>query len=158
MNKNEFIQQYGHTWRVFERIVKDFDAEAWLQTGRGVITPARLALHILLGTQYYLEDKTPFQYPSGKPFDPDWQNVNTDDLPTQNDILAFMRETMEKTEKWLSDIAYGAENKAFPWAGKTQLGVVLFLLRHSQFHIGELSSLLNESKAGVVEDHYVKAL
>lgn len=54
MNKNEFIQQYGHTWRVFERLVQDFGAEAWLHTGRGAITPARLALHILLGTQYYL--------------------------------------------------------------------------------------------------------
>ena len=64
----------------------------------------------------------------------------------------------EKTERWLSDLAYGAENKSFPWAGETQLGVVIFLLRHSLFHIGELSSLLNESKNGVVEDHYVKAL
>jgi len=158
MNKNEFIHQYGHTWRVLERLVKGFDAEAWLQTGRGVITPARLALHILLGTQYYLEDKTPFQYPSGKLFEIDWETIETDDLPTQNDILEFIREMMEKTEKWLFDLEYGAENKSFPWAGETQMGVVIFLLRHSQFHIGELSSLLNESKDGVVEDHYVKAL
>lgn len=158
MNKTEFIQQYRHTWRVFERLVKDFDAEAWLQTGRGAITPARLALHILLGTQYYLEAKIPFQYPSGKPFEPNWETTKTDDLPTQNDILAFIHEMKSQTEKWLSDLDYGAENKAFPWAGETQFGVVLFLLRHSQFHIGELSSLLNESKAGVVEDHYIKAL
>jgi len=158
MNKTEFIQQYRHTWRVFERLVKDFDAEAWLQTGRGAITPARLALHILLGTQYYLEAKIPFQYPSGKPFEPNWETTKTDDLPTQNDILAFIHEMKSQTEKWLSDLDYGAENKAFPWAGETQFGVVLFLFRHSQFHIGELSSLLNESKAGVVEDHYIKAL
>lgn len=158
MDKNEFINQYGHTWRMFEKIVKDFDAEAWLQTGRGVITPARVALHILLGTQYYLEDKTPFQYPSGKPFDPKWVIIKTDDLPSQNDILEFMREMMEKTEKWLFDLAYDAENKAFPWAGETQLGVVIFLLRHNVFHIGELSSLLSESKDGVVEDHWVNAL
>lgn len=158
MNKNEFIQQYGHTWRMFERLVKDFDAEAWLQTGRGAITPARLALHILLGTQYYLDEKTPFQYPSGKPFEIDWQTIKTDDLPSQNDILAFIREIKEKTEKWLIDLEYGAENESFPWAGKTQLGVVIFLLRHSLFHIGELSSLLNESKDGGIKDHWVKAL
>jgi hypothetical protein len=51
-----------------------------------------------------------------------------------------------------------SENRAFEWAGETKLGVVLFLLRHSLYHIGELSSLLNESKNGDVEDHYVKAL
>ncbi len=158
MNKNEFIQQYRHTWSVFERLVNDFDAETWLQTGRGVITPTRLALHILLGTQYYLEDKTPFPYPSGKPFDPEWETIKTDDLPSQNDILEFSREVMGKTEEWLLSLEYDAENTAFPWAGETQLGVVIFLLRHILFHIGELSSLLNESKDGIVEDHYVKAL
>jgi hypothetical protein len=47
--KTEFIKQYEHTWRVFERIVKDFDNDAWLHTGRGAITPARLAFHILKG-------------------------------------------------------------------------------------------------------------
>ena len=76
----------------------------------------------------------------------------------KDDIVAFMRAMMVKTEQWLLDLEYGAENKAFPWAGETQLGVVIFLLRHSLFHIGELSSLLNESQAGVVDDHYVKAL
>ena len=158
MIKDEFIQQYAHSWRVFEKLVKDFDADAWLQTGRGAITPPRLALHILLGTQYYLDDKMPFQYPSGKPFEIDWQKIKTDDLPSQKDILAFIHEMMSKTEKWLIDLEYSAENLSFPWAGKTQLGVVIFLLRHSQYHIGELSSLLNESKDGGVEDHYVKAL
>ncbi len=72
--------------------------------------------------------------------------------------MEFSREVREKTEQWLFNLEYGAENKSFPWAGETQLGVVIFLLRHSLFHIGEMSSLLNESKKGVVEDHYVKAL
>lgn len=157
MFKNEFIQQYGHTWRVFENLVQDFESEAWLQTGRGAVTPARLSLHILLAAQYYLEDLTPFAFPSGKQCESEWESKIAD-LPTQADIMAFSREMKERTEQWLSDLDLDAENKTFPWAGKTQLGVVLFLLRHSLFHIGELSSLLNESKAGHVKDHYVHAL
>jgi hypothetical protein len=49
-------------------------------------------------------------------------------------------------------------NEAFPWAGKIKLGLVLFLMRHSLYHLGELSCLLNESRNGDVEDNYVKAL
>ena len=49
-------------------------------------------------------------------------------------------------------------NETFPWAGKTKLGVVIFLLRHTTYHLGELSSLLNESRDGNAEDNYVKAL
>jgi hypothetical protein len=44
-------------------LVKDFDADAWLHTGRGAIIPAQLALHILLGIQYYLKIKQLFNTP-----------------------------------------------------------------------------------------------
>jgi uncharacterized damage-inducible protein DinB len=156
--KTEFIKQYEHTWRVFERIVKDFDNDAWLHTGRGAITPARLAFHILKGVKYYIEDPTTVLFASGKSFESDWETVKEEDLPSQDDILTCIDELKAKTEKWLSEMNLDSENRSFEWAGETRLGVVLFLLRHSLYHLGELSSLLNESRNGDVEDHYVKAL
>ena len=158
MTKNEFIKQYAHTWRVFERLVKDFEADGWLQTGRGANTPARMAFHILQSAKYYLEDTSDIVFASGKSFEPNWISVAEENLPSQNDIVACIHEMQERTEKWVSEMDPNAENIAFPWAGETKLGVVLFLLRHTLFHIGELSSLLNESKNGDVEDHYVKAI
>ena len=50
--KTEFIKQYAHTWRIFERVVKAFDQDAWIHTGYGTTTPARLAFHILQGVNY----------------------------------------------------------------------------------------------------------
>ena len=58
----------------------------------------------------------------------------------------------------LTEMDYSSKNAAFPWAGETRLGIVIFLLRHSLYHPGELSSLLNESRNGDVEDNYVGAL
>jgi len=52
---------------------------------------------------------------------------------------------------------YDAENLSFDWAGRTKLGVVIFLLRHNLYHIGELGSLLNESRNGEAEDNWIKA-
>jgi hypothetical protein len=156
--KIEFIKQYAHTWRVFERIVQDFNNDAWFHTGRKTITPARLAFHILKAVKYYIEDATSILFASGKPFDNDWETAKEEDLPSQNDILVCINELEVKTQKWLSEMDYNSENKSFKWAGETKLGVVLFLLRHTLYHMGELSSLLNESKNGDVEDHYVKAL
>jgi hypothetical protein len=158
MTKNEFINQYAHTWRVFERLVKDFDTTAWLQTGRGAITPARLAFHILQSVKYYLEDSSPVLFESGKSFESNWETAKEGELPSQNDILACILVMKEKTEKWLSEMDYNGENNSFEWAGEIKLGVALFLLRHSLYHIGELSSLLNESRNGDVEDHYVGAI
>ncbi len=156
--KTDLINQYAHTWRAFERLVGDFDPEAWLCAGRKPITPACLAFHILQATKYYQADASVVYFESGKPFDIDPKAVSTEVLPSQKELLACIHDFSAKTEKWLSDMDLGAENQAFPWAGKTQFGVALFLLRHSLYHLGELSALLNESKNGEVEDHYVKAL
>ena len=156
--KNEFVSQYSHTWRVFERLVSDFDDEAWIHTGRNTTTPARLSLHILQATKYYIEDQSITRFLSGKIFDMDSATAKEDDLPSRSDILNCIDDLVKKTEKWLTEIDYLSVNETFPWAGKTKLGVALFLLRHSIYHLGELSSLLNESRNGDVEDNYVKAL
>jgi hypothetical protein len=156
--KTEFIEQYAHTWRVFVEIVKDFDNDAWLHTGRGTITPARVAFHVLQGVKYYIQDSSTVLFASGKSFESNWETVPEKDLPSQGDVLACIDELKVKTEKWLSETDLNSENRSFEWAGETRLGVVLFLLRHSLYHIGELSSLLNESRNGNVGDNYVKAL
>jgi hypothetical protein len=156
--KTEFVEQYAHTWRVFEGIVKDFDNDAWVHTGRGTITPVRVAFHILQGVKYYIQDSSTILFASGKSFESNWETVPEKDLPSQDDVLACIDELRVKTEKWLSETDLSSENRSFEWAGETKLGVVLFLLRHSLYHIGELSSLLNESRNGDVKDNYVKAL
>ena len=156
--KNELIKQYEHTWRVFDALVREFDHDSWIHTGRGTTTPARIAFHILKGAKYYLEDSSTIVLASGKSFESNWETVKEEDLPSQNDITVCLDIFRDKTNQWLSEMDLDAENRSFPWAGETKLGVVLFLLRHSLYHIGELSSLLNENKHGEVEDLYVKAL
>ena len=156
--QNEFISQYAHTWRIFARLVADFDDETWLHTGRDATTPARLSFHILKSTKYYLGDLSDIKFVSGKSFEMNGQAAAEDELPSRNDILHAIAEFSRKTETWLGELDYRSANEAFPWAGKTKLAVVIFLLRHSLYHLGELSCLLNESRNGDVEDNYVKAL
>ena len=156
--KTEVIKQYAHTWRTFAGIVRDFDGDAWLHTGRGVILPFRIAFHILKSVTYYLEDTSTVLLAAGKPFDGKWETVKEKDFPSQNDILAGIDVLQAKTEQWLSDMDFDAENKTFGWAGATQFGVALFLLRHTLYHIGELNALLEESKNGKAEDNFVKTL
>jgi hypothetical protein len=155
--KDEIINQYDHSWRVFRNIVKAFDEEAWLHTGRKSYTPARIAFHILKAVQHYIEDKTITRFESGKRFDDEWDTTNEDDLPSQNDVLLCLRDLREKTESWLSNMDFEGENTKFEWAGETKTGVAIFLLRHTLFHLGELSSLLNEARKGDVGDYYANS-
>ena len=156
--KTEVIKQYAHTWRTFAGIVKDFDQNAWIHTGRGIILPVRLAFHILKSTTYYIEDTTTVLLAAGKPFDGNWEILEEGDLPSQDDILAGIEALQAKTEQWLFDMDFDAENKTFGWTGTTKFSVALFLLRHTLYHIGELNALLEESKNGKAEDNFVKML
>lgn len=155
---SELIAQYAHIWRVFERLVNDFDDHSWLHAGRKTIKPARLSLHILKATKYYIQEPTTMAFPSGKSLEINAETANESDLPSRNDVICCIKEFADKTEAWLSQTDINATNEAFEWAGKTKLGVIIFLLKHSVYHLGELSSILNESKNGEAEDNYVKAL
>jgi hypothetical protein len=154
--KTEFAKQYGHSWGMLEGIVKDFDKTAWIRTGREPITPARLAFHILKSIRYYIEDSNTILFDSGISIESNWETVKEKDLPSQSDIVTGINELKVRTEKWLSEMDFHSENKSFEWVGETKLSVVLFLLSHTVYHIGELGSLLNESRNGEVEDHYIK--
>jgi hypothetical protein len=155
---NELVAQYEHTWRTFAGVVGEFEAQAWLRLGFGSMTPVRTAFHILKGVKYYIGDESCLTFVSGMPFDLDLEKVAADNLPSQADMLAMAAELGTRTREWLAGIDLEAPNQAFPWAGNSQLGVALFLLRHNLYHIGELSALLNQSKNGVAQDHWVQTL
>jgi hypothetical protein len=156
--KDELIEQYDHSWRVLATVAADFDREAWLHAGCGTTTPARIAFHILQAVKYYLEDPAPIHFSSGKSFEQNCGEAAEENLPSQRDIVECIDHLRSKTQQWLSGMEFEAENQSFKWAGPTQFGVALFLLRHTMYHLGELSALLTECKNGAVEDHYVKAL
>ena len=150
----ELIQQFAHSWRTFDAIVNDFDPDAWLNTGRGVITPVRLSFHLLQSIQYYIEDGTYSVFASGRDFGQNWETMDEADLPSQDDIRSAIRDFKGLTENWLRNMDLLSVNTTFDWAGKTKMGVVIFTLRHFVYHMGELSSLLNESLNGNANDNF----
>lgn len=150
----ELIHQYAHAWRTFTAIVNDFDFCAWQNTGRGLITPARLSFHMLQSIRYYIDDSTFTLFASGLSFNQNWETAENQTLPDQHDITASAGDFKLLTEDWLRHLDLSEDNLAFPWAGKTKLGLALFTLRHFTYHMGELSMLLNESYQGIANDNF----
>ena len=155
--KEEFLNQFNHTWKMFYKMVNDFDNESWTGTGCSYIKPARIAWHIIGGVNYYIENETTEKFVSGKKNDWNWENAPDEDLPTKDDILNFIHIYKMKTDKWISSMDPEAKNTNFEWTGQTKVSVVLFLLRHMEYHIGELNLLLHISKDGCANDNWIKA-
>jgi hypothetical protein len=154
--KEELVRQYAHVWRVFVALVEGYDKHAWIHTGRKAITPVRLAFHILKSAKYYLEDASSMTFASGKSFDVKWESAKEEDLPSQGDIILCIGEIKTRTEAWINEMDFTAKNTSFDWAGETKFAVVIFSMRHTLYHLGELSSLLNESKNGDTKDIYAE--
>jgi hypothetical protein len=51
---------------------------------------------------------------------------------------------------------FSEKNELFPWTGPDRASVVLFVVRHSNFHLGELNCLHNESLQGNGDDFFAK--
>ena len=155
--KEGLANQFNHTWKMFYRMVHDFDDESWTNTGCSYITPARISYHILGGTKYYIEDDSTISFASGKKTDWNWENARNEDLPTKEDIIELIRMYKHKSDLWINQIDLKADNPKFPWTGPDKLSVVLFQLRHMEYHIGELNLLLHISKDGKANDNWKTA-
>ena len=85
-----------------------------------------------------------------------WE-VEKKELPTQSEMLEMILYFKEKTITWINDVALEEINEDFEWTGETKFSVVIFVLRHFMYHLGEVSGLLNEVKNGDVDDIYVNS-
>lgn len=135
--------------------MNDFDPETWKISGYGLTTPDRLAFHILQSDKYYIGDNTPLKYSSGKEAAEASWTIDKKELPGQSDIL-YMTETISAdTDHWLDLLDFDELNINYKWTGEKMGSVVLFLIRHSQYHLGEMSALLNQKLKGKAADHFV---
>ena len=156
--KDEYTREFDHLWRAFAKVVSGFDEDAWCHTGHGVTVPARLACHILQSTRYYIQDTSTMTDGAGNTFDLVCGEASEESLPTQEDILFLTEAVKSRTAAWLHNLDLDAGNPDFPWTGTTAHSVVLFLLKHSIFHLGELNALLNEQLRGGAPDHFAHSL
>lgn len=156
--KEEFLNQFDHLWRTFRKIVADFDEKALRTSGVGQTVPLGLSFHILGSTKFYIQDTdTPLKLKNGEILPGPEEKPNENDEPPNSEDIQFMIDDLKaKTKKWLLELDFDAKNEKFEWTGKSQGSVALFLLRHSQYHLGEMNALLNIHLDGKADDYFGK--
>ena len=133
------IRQFERSWRMLEEAAESFSAEEWRRGEIDYLTPARLTYHILEAAEFYSGESSE-GFPWGHRFGCDWEGGELEELPTQEDVLAYLADVRPQVETWLNDVDLSATDEAFPWPGGTVLDRALYLLRHNHHHIGEMWS------------------
>ena len=141
---DQLIDQLGRTWQELRDAIVKTPAEEWRQGATDYLIPARLAYHVLFVADMYA---TPMGYEEYKPhrrYKIDWEGP-AEAMPNREDLFTMINETEVNVKQWLLDLGDEGlleEETQYPWTGERKLGRVLYLLRHNQWHIGELNAIL----------------
>jgi DinB family protein len=140
--------QFTGVWDMVRRAIDQIPHAQWRSgervAGKAPVIPARTVYHAIEAAEFYAE-QTPDTFPWGHRFGVDWEAATPDQLPTAAQARAYLDEVQSRVEAWLSgldDAALLAPDNLFPWTGGTVLDRALYMLRHTQHHVGEINTEL----------------
>lgn len=149
---NALAAQYERQWTMFRMTVGRITDEQWhVGDVRGKV-PAWIAFHAVLWADYYTQDDPASFDPAAR-----FGVSDKDDparMPDRAALRGYLDEVAARTDAFLrslDDEVLLAEETRFPWTGTNTLERVLYTLRHTTYHLGELSFVLRTHGAEATE-------
>ena len=146
--KDAIVKQFDATWRELRKACEQIPDDQWATADVQLLMPGRQVLHAIGCAQGYGRDEEPNWLEVCSAFwgrDMDWEAVAADDLPGQQDMLAYLEHVRQGIDAWLADKTDAdllAPQTVFPWTGPNILSRCIYVIRHTQAHIGEINSEL----------------
>jgi hypothetical protein len=148
---DELIDQFGRTWQELRDALVKTPASEWRRADAvsgaetDYLVPARLAYHILRTTDMYATHMGYEEYKPHRKYTLDNWEGPVEALPEREEVFTFVNECEVQVKEWLLDLSEEGlmeEEEKYPWTGAHKLGRALYLLRHNQWHIAEINTLL----------------
>jgi uncharacterized damage-inducible protein DinB len=141
---NGLADQFERMWMMLREAIDNCADEEWKRdAGHWFLIPSRLAYHTVETVDFYSR-QSPVEMDWAGRFGADWETRQTDQLPDREpmlDYLEHIRANLGGKLRSMSDQALLADH-AFPWTGATVLERMIYTLRHSMFHLGQIQAEL----------------
>ncbi len=138
-------EQWARTWAMWEEMIHSIPDEEWASGEMDYLIPARHLIHVTVGEDVFSADTPVEESDQTKWFGvPAWETAASD-LPRKElalSRLAAFRSTVEARLSQFSDEALLEPELVHPWTGRTRVSKILFTLRHTQHHLGEINAEL----------------
>ena len=152
--KENYIKQFEQFYRMFSEIVLAFSNDAWEKVGHSKTVPQKLSFHILQSTKFYMNDTSNFIDVNGQTGLQHDHKVEVKFEISKEDIIENIKKQSKEIMKWIEETDLENNNEQFHWTGQDMDSVVIFISRHSYYHLGELNCLLNEYLLGDGDDFF----
>ncbi|MBT3341528.1 MAG: DinB family protein [Gemmatimonadetes bacterium] len=142
-------RQLGATWKQWRKAIEQIPPDHWRTGDIDYLIPARHALHVINTVHGYCRHEQAESWNGltdeffGRSLD--WEGTAADELPDQTQCLAYLEHVGDLTRAWLdglSDEEILSPQEAFPWTGPNLLSRMIYVIRHSQDHSGQLNAEL----------------
>jgi hypothetical protein len=133
------LEQFNRVFSKFRVTVKAFPEDEWRAGDSAYQRPAGLAAHFLSTIDYYTSDLSADQFPWRKRLGVDWETEKDDLLPSKGLILDYLVEMEKRVARWTARQDLSAVDELHPYCGQTLLGRAIYVLRHSESHLAEMS-------------------
>ncbi|OPZ84991.1 MAG: DinB superfamily protein [bacterium ADurb.Bin429] len=137
--------QFARVWAMWRSEIGNIPEAEWRSGDLDYLTPVRHACHAFETADFYTGIIPADQFPWGRHYAGNWEGSPVAELPDHAGILSLLEKIAELVDTRLtalSDDDLNASDPVFPWTGGTRLDTFLYLLRHTQHHLGELHAEL----------------
>jgi hypothetical protein len=153
---SELQDHYERQFRTLETVYDRTNEAAWAYADQRLKGIWQWMAHLLETIEFYLGERDADAFPWGHRFHVDWEDDQAQPVPSpeamrtyQEDVRAFTMQVLAgKTDADLM-----APELAQPWTGQTYLGRLLYLLRHTQQHIGDINRVLRVNGCDALQWH-----
>ena len=141
---NGLADQFERMWMMLREAIGNCADEEWKRdAGNWFLIPSRLAYHIIETVDFYSRE-SPEDMPWAERFGVDWETREVEKLPDREPMLDYLEEIRGSLRGKLRSMSDEAilSGHPFPWTGTTLLERMIYTLRHSMFHLGQIQAEL----------------
>lgn len=139
-------RQYDHVWAMLFEIIEKCPDDEWRVEEDNFLNPARLAYHALQAVDFHLDaEPESFDWAvSGF----NWETAPPQDLPDRDAVKAYCEVVKAKAAKRILELGENGLLRPDPTFMKSNfplaLDHVIYALRHMQYHLGHIDTLLHQ--------------
>lgn len=151
---DELLNQFERQFKTLDTLYDRVNEGAWTYPDTRIKGAWRWMAHVLETVEFYLGEVDD-GFPWGHRFGVDWEDEQAVP-PSQEAMRAYQADMARLVRSVLSGKTDGdllVPETIHPWTGKLYLGKLLYLMRHTQQHIGDINRVLRLNGCEALQWH-----
>jgi uncharacterized damage-inducible protein DinB len=153
---DELLNHFERQFKTLDTVYDRANDAAWAHADQRVKGIWQWMAHLLETIEFYLDRYGGDDFPWGHRFNLDWEDDKAQSIPNREAMHAYQEDVRAFTTAVLgskTDVDLLAPESTHPWTGQAYLGKLLYVMRHTQQHIGDINRVLRLNGCEALEWH-----